>query len=84
MPSAAVPSSCAGPEAAAGAARGGILRGVGAGHSAYGANAAATLCGILAGVVVYFVLVIALRIFRAEDLRGMPHGEKIIHLLHLR
>ena len=70
--------------AAAWAVCGFVGRTLAAGHSAYGANAAAALCGILAGVVVYFVLVIALRIFRAEDLRGMPHGEKIIHLLHLR
>ena len=70
--------------AAAWAVCGFVGRALAAGHSDYGANAAATLCGILAGVVVYFVLVIALRIFRAEDLRGMPHGEKIIHLLHLR
>ena len=70
--------------AAAWAVCGFVGRTLAAGHSAYGANAAAALCGILAGVVVYFVLVIALRIFRAEDLRGMPHGEKILHLLHLR
>ena len=55
-----------------------------AGHSAYLANAAATLCGILAGVVVYAVLVIALRILRAEDVRSIPHGETLIKLLHLK
>ena len=54
------------------------------GHSAYLANAAATLCGILAGVVVYAILVIALRILRAEDVRSIPHGEKLIKLLHLK
>ena len=54
------------------------------GHSAYMANAAATLCGILAGVAVYAVLVIALRILRAEDVRSIPRGEKIIKLLHLK
>ena len=55
-----------------------------AGHSAYLANAAATLCGILAGVVVYAILVVALRILRAEDVRSIPHGEKLIKLLHLK
>ena len=54
------------------------------GHSAYLANAAATFCGILAGVVVYAILVIALRILRAEDVRSIPHGEKLIKLLHLK
>ena len=54
------------------------------GHSAYGANAIATLCGILAGVIVYAVLVVALRILRAEDLKTVPHGTKLAKLLHLR
>ena len=54
------------------------------GHSAYGANAAATLCGILAGVIVYAILVVALRILRAEDLKTVPHGAKLAKLLHLR
>ena len=54
------------------------------GHSAYGANAIATLLGILAGVAVYGVLVIALRILRAEDVKALPKGEKITKLLHLK
>jgi stage V sporulation protein B len=54
------------------------------GHSAYGANAIATLCGILAGVIVYAILVVALRILRAEDLKTVPHGAKLARLLHLR
>jgi len=54
------------------------------GHSAYGVNALATLLGIGAGVVVYFVLVIVLRILRAEDLKSIPKGDKIIKLLHLK
>jgi stage V sporulation protein B len=54
------------------------------GHSAYGANAIAALTAICVGVVVYAVLVIALRILRAEDVRSVPHGEKIIKLLHLK
>ena len=55
-----------------------------AGHSAYLANAAATFCGILAGVVVYAILVIALRILRAEDVESIPHGKTLIKLLHLK
>ena len=50
----------------------------------YGANALATFCGILAGVVVYGVLVIALRILRAEDVKSLPKGEKIAKLLRLK
>ena len=52
--------------------------------SVYLANAACVLLGILAGVIVYGVLVIALRILRAEDVRSIPHGEKLIKLLHLK
>ena len=55
-----------------------------AGHSAYGANAAAALAGILAGVAVYAVLVVALRILRAEDVRSIPHGETLVRLLRLK
>ena len=55
-----------------------------AGHSAYGANALATLVGIGCGVLVYGVLVVALRILRAEDLKGVPHGAKLASLLHLK
>jgi len=54
------------------------------GHSEYGANAIAVMVGICAGVVVYGVLIIALRILRAEDLRSMPKGEKLIKFLHLK
>ena len=53
-------------------------------HSAYGANAVATLCGILAGVIVYAILVVVMRILRAEDLKTIPHGEKLAKMLHLR
>ena len=59
-------------------------RALSGGHSIYGANAAATLAGICAGVVVYAILVIALRILRAEDVRSIPHGEKLVKLLHLK
>ena len=61
-----------------------VFRLLSAGHSAYGANAIGVMCGIGAGVAVYGVLVIALRILRAEDVRSIPKGEKIIKLLHLK
>ena len=61
-----------------------VFRFLSAAHSAYGANALATLVGICAGVVVYGILVIALRILRAEDVRSIPKGEKIIKLLRLK
>ena len=61
-----------------------VFRALSGGHSVYGANALGTLCGIGAGVVVYGVLVIALRILRAEDVKSIPKGETIIKLLHLK
>ena len=66
------------------AVHGFVSRALSGGHSAYGTNAIATLCGILAGVVVYAVLVVALRILRAEDLKNVPHGKQLAKLLHLR
>ncbi len=54
------------------------------GHSAYGANALATLVSILAGVVVYFILVLALQILRADDVRNIPKGAWLIRKLHLK
>ncbi|MBE6961724.1 MAG: polysaccharide biosynthesis protein [Ruminococcaceae bacterium] len=54
------------------------------GHSAYGANALATLVSILAGVVVYFILVLALQILRADDVRSIPKGAWLIRKLHLK
>lgn len=59
-------------------------RALAGGHSAYGANAAAALASILAGVAVYGVLVIALRILRAEDVKSIPHGEALVRLLRLK
>lgn len=53
-------------------------------HSGYGVNAVATMSGIFAGVIVYGVLVVALRILRAEDVRSIPHGAKLARLLRLR
>ena len=69
---------------AAWAAHGLTLRVLTGGAYAYGANAISTLLGICAGVAVYAVLVIVLRILRAEDVRSIPHGEKLIKLLHLK
>ena len=61
-----------------------VNRALSGGHSAYGANAIAVMAGILAGVAVYGVLVVALRILRAEDVRSIPHGEKLVRLLRLK
>ena len=66
------------------AAYGFVYRALSGGHSVYGANALGALCGIGAGVVVYGILVIALRILRAEDVRSVPYGTKLIKLLHLK
>ena len=54
------------------------------GSGSYGASALSTLLGIGSGVVVYAVLVIALRILRAEDVRSMKKGDVIIRVLHLK
>lgn len=70
--------------AAAWAAYGFLNRALLGGHSAYGANAVSTMLGICAGVVVYAVLVVVLRILRAEDLRSIPHGQKLAKILHLK
>ena len=46
-----------------------------------------SLCTLLAvgiAVVVYLVLVIALRLITREDLKMIPHGEKLARLLHIR
>ena len=56
------------------------LRGLGV----YTANAAGVMAGIGTGVVVYGILVIALRILRADDVRSIPKGETLIKLLHLK
>jgi len=69
---------------AAWAVYGFVFRALSGGHSVYGANALGTMMGIGAGVVVYGVLVIALRILRAEDVKSIRHGDKLIRLLHLK
>lgn len=52
--------------------------------SAYLTNAIATLLAIFLAVAVYFALVLALGILRAEDVRNIRGGEKLIRLLRLR
>jgi O-antigen/teichoic acid export membrane protein len=47
-------------------------------------NAISSLAAILVAVVVYGVLVIALRIIAKEDLALMPKGDKIARILHIR
>ena len=47
-------------------------------------NALATLGGIGVGVVVYLVLVLALRVLSREDLELMPKGDKIAKILHIK
>lgn len=67
------------------AGHGFLFRALSSGHSAYSANALATAAGILAGVVVYFVLVLVLRILRADDVRDMGRkGELLIRVLRLK
>lgn len=43
----------------------------------------ACLAGILAGVLVYAVLVVALKVFSKDDLALMPKGDKIAKFLHI-
>ncbi len=50
----------------------------------YVRTALATLTSIAVAVVIYLVLVIALRIVTREDLALIPKGEKIARILHLR
>ena len=38
----------------------------------------------MTGVVVYFILVLALQILRAEDVRNIPKGEFLIRKLRLK
>lgn len=47
-------------------------------------NAVATGGGILAGVVVYVILIVALKVLSREDLEMMPKGDKIAKLLRIR
>ena len=47
-------------------------------------NSLATIGGIGVGVVVYLVLVLALRVLSREDLALMPKGDKIAKILHIK
>lgn len=47
-------------------------------------NAIATAVAILVGVVVYLVLVLALRVISQDDLALMPKGEKIAKILRIK
>ena len=46
-------------------------------------NAAATMAAILVAVVIYFVLIVALRAISRDDLALMPKGDKLARLLRL-
>lgn len=70
--------------AAAWTAQSFLFRVLSGGHSAYGATVASTLLGICVGVAAYFILVIALRILRAEDVESIPHGKKLAKILRLK
>ena len=52
--------------------------------STYKANALATIVAIFTGIAVYFILVLTLRILRADDVCNIPKGEWLIQKLHLR
>ena len=57
------------------------------GRVLYGGYMKESLCTLLSvgiAVVVYLVLVIALRLITREDLKLVPHGEKLARLLHIR
>ena len=46
-------------------------------------DAAATMAAILVAVVIYFVLIVALRAISRDDLALMPKGDKLARLLRL-
>ena len=46
--------------------------------------ALAMLCAIGAAVIVYLVLVIALRAVTLEDMRLIPKGDKLARILHIK
>ena len=46
--------------------------------------ALAMLCAIAAAVLVYLVLVVALRAITYEDMKLIPKGEKLARILHIR
>lgn len=50
----------------------------------YKNNAVSTLGAIAIAVAIYGILVLALRILRAEDLESVPHGKKLAKILRLK
>lgn len=69
---------------AAWAAYGFLSRAFHADSGRYLAEASSTLGAICIAVAVYGVLVVALRILRAEDVKNVPHGQTLIRLLRLK
>ena len=53
-------------------------------HGSFLMNAVAVGGAILAGLVVYVILIVALRVLSREDMEMMPKGDKIAKLLHIR
>ncbi|MCD8335371.1 MAG: polysaccharide biosynthesis protein [Clostridiales bacterium] len=53
-------------------------------HRATGSNTLGVAVSILAAVVIYVVLIIALRVLNKDDLSLMPKGDKIGRLLHIQ
>ena len=53
-------------------------------HGSFLMNAVAVGGAILAGLVVYVILIVALRVLSKEDMEMMPKGDKIAKLLHIR
>ena len=56
----------------------------GGGAVTFARNAVCTFLSIGVGTAVYGVLIIAMGILRAEDLRAVPHGQSLIRILRLR
>jgi stage V sporulation protein B len=52
--------------------------------SSYLMTVVSTFAGIVAGIIVYFILVLVLRILRADDVRNMKRGDRLIRVLHLK
>ncbi|MPN39731.1 hypothetical protein SDC9_187260 [bioreactor metagenome] len=61
-----------------------LSRALSGGRSEYLGNAVSTLGAIFVAVAVYGILVLALRILRAEDLESIPHGKKLAKILRLK
>ena len=53
-------------------------------HGGYMKESLCTLLAVGVAVVIYLILVIALRMITREDLKMVPHGNKLARLLHIR